>query len=207
MKTYGLVICSYGYGHLAAHAIESALCQTKQFDKIWFVDDGKGDCGHLIPLYDKRVTFKLRDNNLGIVENFNDMLLGVNTDYVMFLGADNWLRPDALKLLSEVEADIVTYDIIVTGELRNEIHQFYSHHMREYQGDYYWSRLMQHHGSMLYNSDLAKKVGGYAHNKTSSRTDEDLNIWDKMRNGGAKVSHIGQGLLYYRRHIENFNKY
>ena len=206
MNTYSVVIASYKYGHLAAHAIESVLCQTKPFEKIYFVDDAVGDCKHLPSLYPS-LNYTLRDQNLGTVDNFQDMLMKVDTDYVMFLGADNWLRPDALELLSAPQADIVTYDIIVTGELRQEIRQFYSHHMKEYQGDYYWSRLMQHHGSMLYKTKLAQEVGGYAHNKTSSRTDEDLNLWDKLRNAGATVSHVGQGLLYYRRHKENFNKY
>ena len=49
--TYSLVICSYKYGHLAAHAIESALSQSKRFDKIYFVDDGVGDCEHILILY------------------------------------------------------------------------------------------------------------------------------------------------------------
>ena len=204
--TYTLVIASFKYGHLAAHAIESALCQTKPFDKILFVDDAVGDCKHLPALYPS-LDYVLRDENLGTVANFQDMLMRVETEYVMYLGADNWLRPDTLELLSTQKTDIVTYDIIVTGELRGGIHQFYSHHMQPYQGDYYWSRLMQHHGSMLYRTELAKKAGGYAHNHTSSRTDEDQNLWDKLRNAGATVSHVGQGLLYYRRHKENFNKY
>jgi hypothetical protein len=49
--TYSLVIASYKYGHLAAHAIETALSQSKPFDKIYFVDDGVGDCAHLPKLY------------------------------------------------------------------------------------------------------------------------------------------------------------
>ena len=36
-----VVISSYKYGHLAAHCIESVLCQTKKADKILFVDDAK----------------------------------------------------------------------------------------------------------------------------------------------------------------------
>jgi hypothetical protein len=60
---------------------------------------------------------------------------------------------------------------------------------------------------MMYRVELAKSVGGYAHNKTSGRTDEDLNLWDKMQKSGAKVHHISESLLYYRRHKENFNKY
>lgn len=211
--TYGIVISSYKYGHLAAHCIESVLCQTKKFDKIWFVDDGTGDCHLLLNLYDGRgIEFILRENNLGIVQNFNDMLMKkVDTNYVMFLGADNWLRPDALELLSyqmdKPVPDILTYDILVTGELRQEIHNSYSSWMHKHEGDYYWSRRMQHHGSMLYNVKLAKKVGGYAKNNTSERTDEDLNLWDKMNKEGAVVKHLAQNLLYYRRHKESFNKY
>lgn len=210
---YGVVISSYKYGHLASHCIESVLCQTKKFDNIWFVDDGAGDCQYLLKLYDDRgINFVIRENNLGIVGNFSDMLMNkVNTDYVMFLGADNWLRPDTLELLSyqmdKPVADIVTYDIIVTGELREEIQNTYSSWMHKHEGDYYWSRRMQHHGSMLYNVKMAKKLGGYARNNISGRTDEDLNLWDKMIKDGAVVKHLSQALLYYRRHKENFNKY
>lgn len=205
--TYGIVISSYRYGHLAAHAIESVLCQTRQFDRIWFVDDGIGDCTHL-PLLYPRVEYVFRDVNVGVVANFNNMLSRVDTDYVMFLGADNWLRPDALELLIKPkQPDIAMYDIIVTGELRAEIQQFYSHWMHKYEGDYYWSRKGAHHGSMLYNVQLAKEVGGYADNKTSSRTDEDLNLYDKLLKAGARIEHTSEGLLYYRRHKENYNKY
>lgn len=204
---YGIVISSYRYGHLAAHSIESVLCQTRKFDKIWFVDDGVGDCFHLRELY-PQIDYTFRQDNLGTVDNFNDMLNKADTEFIMFLGADNWLRPDTLELLSQTKkADIIMYDIVVTGELRSEIHQFYSSWMYKYQGDYYWSRKGAHHGSMLYRTQLAKSSGGYAHNHTSSRTDEDMNLFDKMLKAGASIEHVKEGLLYYRRHKENFNKY
>ena len=129
---YGIVLVSYKYGHLAAHCIESVLCQTKKFDKIWVVDDGVGDCKHLAEIYaDRGIDFIFREENMGIVKNFNNMLMQkVDTDYVMFCGLDNWLRPDALELLSyqmdKPVPDIVTYDIIITGELREEIQKSYS---------------------------------------------------------------------------------
>lgn len=209
--TYGIVISSFHYGHLAAHAIESVLSQNRPYDKIWFVDDGAGDCAHLEKLY-PQVEFVFRKENLGIVENFNNMLSRVDTDYVMFLGADNWLRSDALaqlehKLMRDTTVDILVYDIIVTGELKEEIRNIYHASMFDKDGDYHWTRNGGHHGSMLYRTELAKKVGGYANNRTSSRTDEDLNLWDKMRNAGAVVRHVNEALLYYRRHKENFNKY
>jgi glycosyltransferase involved in cell wall biosynthesis len=153
------------------------------------------------------VEFVLRDKNLGIVANFQDMLERVTTDMVMFVGADNWLRPDTLEQLSKEKTDVIVCDIVVTGELRDEIRNFYPREVNHHFGDWYWSRKGQHHGSMMYDVKLALSVGGYEHNRTSPRTDEDLNLWNKLKLAGANVSHVSQGLLYYRRHRENFNKY
>jgi glycosyltransferase involved in cell wall biosynthesis len=210
--TYGIVIASYKYGHLSAHCVESVLAQTDKFDKIWFVDDAVGDCWHIQDLYGDRLQFIQNPENLGIVDNFNQMLNIVDTDYVMFLGADNWLRSDALYYLKStfkqnpLNLDILTYDIVVTGELRDEIYKFYSNFMQKQNGDYIWYRMNSHHGSMMYKVSLAKQVGGYAHNN-GERTDEDQNLWDKMIKANAIVGYLNQALLYYRRHKENFNKY
>jgi glycosyltransferase involved in cell wall biosynthesis len=115
-----VVIASYRYGHLAAHCIESLLSQTISPARILFVDDGGFDCNHLPSLYPD-IEYVLRDENLGVVDNFQDMLSRVDTEYVLFIGADNWLRSDAIELLSRASADIVTYDVIVTGELKEDL--------------------------------------------------------------------------------------
>jgi glycosyltransferase involved in cell wall biosynthesis len=211
--TFGIVISSYKYGHLAAHCIESILAQTVQYDKIWFVDDGVGDCQHIKKLYGDRLIFIQNPHNRGIVDNFNQMLNLVDTDYIMFIGADNWLRSDSLEYIkslfiqNDFNLDILTYDIVVTGELRKEIYKLYAPTMEMKNGDYVWYRINSHHGSMMYKVSLAKDVGGYAASKDSSRTDEDQNLWDKMNKVGAIVKYLNQALLYYRRHKENFNKY
>ena len=205
--TYSLVICSYKYGHLAAHAIESALSQSKRFDKIYFVDDGVGDCEHLLKLYHE-VNFTFRRHNLGIVANFQDMLNKVQTDYVMFLGADNWLRSDTLEKLSVFNTDIITYNIIVTGQLKDEICKLYPDTTHDYFGETRWIRKDQHHGSMMYKVSKAKEVGGYEkHRPDGERTDEDNALWDKMIKANATIQYINQELLFYRRHKQNFNKY
>ena len=208
--TFGIVISSYKYGHLAAHCIETVLAQTKQFDEIYFVDDGVGDCNHLLDLYGDRVNFYFRNENIGTVANFQDMLMNkVDTDYVMFLGADNWLRSDTLSRLSfhcEYEGNLVTYDIQITGELRDEIYNHYRSDCTRLEGDYYWQRESKHHGSMLYDVKMARSVGGYAHNG-GYRTDEDANLWEKLIKADAYLVYIPEAFLYYRRHKENFNKY
>jgi glycosyltransferase involved in cell wall biosynthesis len=205
--TYSLVICSYKYGHLAAHAIESALSQSKRFDKIYFVDDGVGDCEHLLRLYHE-VSFTFRRHNLGIVANFQDMLNKVQTDYVMFLGADNWIASDTLLMLSQYKEDIITYNIMVTGELKGEIAKLYPQNTYYSSGDINWTRDHLHHGSMMYKVSKAKEVGGYEkHKPDGERTDEDNALWDKMIKAGATVKYVKSSFLYYRRHKQNFNKY
>ncbi|MEI7530483.1 MAG: glycosyltransferase [Betaproteobacteria bacterium] len=201
-----LVIASYHYGHLAAHCIESILAQSKRPQRIIFVDDGAFDCHHLPALYPE-IEYILREKNLGTVENFQNILMQVDTEYVMFLGADNWLRADTIELLSDSQSDIVTYDIVVTGELKNEILERVPHQTLNYQGDFYWDRQGLHHGSMMYRTSIGKKIGYAVSNHHAIHSQEDWNLWDKMIELGASVSSIKEGLLYYRRHRENYLKY
>ena len=92
-----VIIASYRYGHLAAHCIESLLSQTTLPSRILFVDDGGLDCSHLPSLYPD-IEYIFRQKNLGVVDNFHDMLSKVNTEYVLFIGADNWLRSESPRV-------------------------------------------------------------------------------------------------------------
>lgn len=200
-----VVIASYRYGHLAAHCIESLLSQTYPPSKILFVDDGGMDCRHLPSLYPD-IEYILRPTNLGTVHNFQDMLSRVKTEYVLFIGADNWLRSDAIELLSTASTDIVTYDIVVTGELKEEILTRVPGQTYPHLGDFYWDRQAQHHGSMMYRTDFGQRVG-YQRRFEHGHPQEDWNLWDKMLEQGATVASLKEGLLFYRRHRENFLKY
>jgi glycosyltransferase involved in cell wall biosynthesis len=203
MSSITVVISSYHYGHLASHCIESILSQTRKPDKILFVDDGVGDCTHLPKIYPE-IEYVLRENNLGTVANFQDMLMRVITDKCMFLGADNWLRADTLEILENIDADVVIYDIIVTGDHKKGLLKRHSNEMTPYQGDLYWDRNNKHHGSMLYDTKLAQSIG---YKSTGGKnSEEDLYMYREMVKKRVKIKWIKEGLLYYRRHRENFIK-
>jgi hypothetical protein len=170
------------------------------------VDDGGLDCNHLPNLYPD-IEYVLRDKNLGVVDNFQDMLSRVSTEYVLFIGADNWLRSDAIELLSQTSADIVTYDVIVTGELKEDILMRLPIQAFPHQGDLYWNRQEQHHGSMMYRTALGQKIGYKKRYEDGAHPQEDWNLWDEMLQKGATVASLKEGLLFYRRHRENFLKY
>ena len=153
------------------------------------------------------IEYVLRHKNLGIVDNFQDILSQIKTEYVLFIGADNWLRSDAIELLSNASTDIVTYDIIVTGELKEEILDRVPGEAQPYQGDLYWDRQEQHHGSMMYRTVFGQEIGYKKRYEDGIHPQEDWNLWDKMLEQGATVTSLKEGLLFYRRHRENFLKY
>lgn len=202
-----VVIASYKYGHLVAHAIESVLSQTLKPDKIFVVDDGVGDCKHVPKLYPE-VTFIEREINMGTVDNFQDMLMRVETDKCMFLGADNWLRPDTLERLNEIDADIVSYDWSITGD---EGVGFAMSHGGKRENGYYIKHFEKGnievcnyiHGSSLYNTKKAQDVGYRASGRT--RTEEDWMLFKGMLEQGATHAHLSEPMLYYRKHRTNFN--
>ncbi|QWE22223.1 hypothetical protein FD975_08095 [Polynucleobacter sp. AP-Jannik-300A-C4] len=109
--------------------------------------------------------------------------------------------------MSQASSDIVTYDIVVTGELKEEIHDRVPGETVPYQGDLYWDREGKHHGSMMYRTELAQKIGYKRRYADGVHAQEDWNLWEKMLEQGASVSSLKEGLLYYRRHRENFLKY
>lgn len=210
-------IMSYRYGHLIAQAIESVLSQTQLPSHVVIVDDGIGDVAPVAQKYiahfrqlEIDTVMVDREQNLGIVDNFNDILMNfVHTPQVMFLGADNYLRPDALELLSKVQADIVSYDIALFG---TESAKFASAVGATEVKDGYpiWrfskgniDRENYIHGSSLYNADLAKRYTYQASGKWY--TAEDWMLFRAMLKGGASHTHVPEPLLFYRRHKLNFH--
>jgi len=212
-----IAIVSYRYGHLIAQAIESVLSQTQLPSHVVIVDDGARDVAPVAQKYldDFRrrhigVVLIDREKNLGIVENFNDVLMNaVRTPRVMFLGADNYLRPDALERLSALKEDIVSYDIALFGadsaafaaEMKTtEVRDGYPI-WRFVKGDI--TRANYIHGSSLYNATLAKRYGYRASGHWY--TEEDWMLFRAMLEGGATHAHVAEPLLFYRRHTLNFH--
>lgn len=203
-------IISYRYGHLAAQAIESVICQTHPPTVTRFIDDGGGDCRHLRAMFPE-VQFIERTKNLGVVATMNDALGRTNTDRCMMLGADDHLRRDALHALTRYSHDIVSYDMILTGTEA----QAFAHKACAQDTWFGWPvwRFPQMgnmeernyiHGSSLYRTAVAKKVG-YSASGHPTQTQEDWMLFRGMVRNGATVTHHQEPLIFYRRHRQNFH--
>ena len=207
-------IMSYKYGHLVAQCVDSIVNQTLKPDIIRVYDDGIGDCKHIKDLY-PNVELIEREENMGTAKNFQDALERTETDKVMFIGADNWLRQDTLETLNNVDADIVSYHILITGTEGDEFANKVSA-VERHEGYKVWkfrdtvTAKMQDggnfiHGSVLYNTKLAQEHG-YVQMGGDANPQEDWGLFREMMNAGAKYELVDKPFLYYRRHRENFIK-
>jgi len=206
-------IMSYKYGHLVAHCVDSLLSQTKVPDVIRVYDDGVGDCKHIKDLYPE-VELIERPENLGTTKNFQDALERTTTEYVLFIGADNWLHQDAIRLLSEKKADIICYDIALTGTEKDKFAQRLNTELVdgyliwEFQYEVTPEQMKSRnriHGSSMYRTEVAKKYG-YIQKGQDKNPQEDWGLFQKMIEGGATYDLVPKPLLFYRRHRENFIK-
>ncbi len=90
-----IVINNYNYARFLVNAIESACAQTHERTRVIVVDDGSTDeSRQLLSGYEERVTVVLKENG-GQASALNAGVERCEGDVVLFLDADDTLRPEA----------------------------------------------------------------------------------------------------------------
>jgi glycosyltransferase involved in cell wall biosynthesis len=113
-----VVIDNFNYGRFLSDAIESALEQTHQPGKVIVVDDGSTDeSRRLLEGYVGRVELVLQENR-GQASALNAGFARVSGDAVIFLDADDVLRPEAATL---VASSFAADDSVVKVQYRMEV--------------------------------------------------------------------------------------
>lgn len=87
----------FGDPLLMRMALESVLHQTQPPDRVIVVDDCYPDraiCEWLASLDDPRLTYVRNAENLGANKNYSKALAMSSAEYVVFMGADDLMRPD-----------------------------------------------------------------------------------------------------------------
>jgi glycosyltransferase involved in cell wall biosynthesis len=95
--TVSVVIPCFNQGRFLSEALESALAQTRPAAEIVVVDDGSTDNTAAVARRYPNVRC-LRQRNKGLASARNTGLRQTNCDYVVFLDADDRLRPQALEI-------------------------------------------------------------------------------------------------------------
>ena len=92
-----VIVTNYNYGHFLAGCLDSVLAQTVRPDEIIVVDDGSTDgSAALLDAYEGRVRV-IRKPNGGQASAFNAGFAHSTSALVVFLDADDLLRPEAVE--------------------------------------------------------------------------------------------------------------
>ena len=96
-----IVIDNYNYARYLVAAVESALAQSYDAVRVIVVDDGSTDeSRELLSGYADRVELVLKENG-GQASAFNAGFAACREDVVIFLDADDVLRPDAAGVVAD----------------------------------------------------------------------------------------------------------
>jgi hypothetical protein len=109
-----IVIDNYNYGRFLEESIDSALAQTYPNTEVVVVDDGStDDSPEIVRGYGSRIVSVLKENG-GQASAFNAGFARSSGEIVIFLDADDVLRPTAL----EAAAPLFEDDAVVTVQWR-----------------------------------------------------------------------------------------
>lgn len=99
-----VVIPTYNRAAMLAEAIDSVLAQTYRDFRVVVGDNASTDeTPDVVRAFaDERVSYVRRTENVGLFENFQQSLRGVETEYALLLCDDDQLRPDFLQATVDV---------------------------------------------------------------------------------------------------------
>ena len=218
-----LIIANYNYGAFLPEAVESVLAQTRKPDEFIILDDCSTDGSQTVAQrYAGVATVILNEENLGIVENFRKGVSLASGDYIVFLGADNRMRPDYIErckaiLDADMDVGVVYTDMLVFGARASALaEQVGANQIGESRVErwpiFYWqfpdptpeavaSLATRNfiHGSSMYRRKAYDDAGGYQ----ESELPEDHHLFQRMVSLGWKPIRSPHALIQYRQHSYN----
>ena len=94
-----IIVTCYNYGHFLENCLDSILVQSHPAAQIVVVDDGSTDATkQILETYASRVEV-IRTENLGQAAAFNTGFAAATGEIVLFLDADDLLRPEAIEVI------------------------------------------------------------------------------------------------------------
>jgi glycosyltransferase involved in cell wall biosynthesis len=101
MTSITVIINNYNYGNFLSESIESVLHQTLEADEVIVVDDGSTDNSRdIIKGFGDQILPLFKENG-GQASALNFGYAAAESDWILFLDADDWLLPHALEVLRQ----------------------------------------------------------------------------------------------------------
>lgn len=165
-----VVIPTYNHARFLSAAIESVLAQTRPVDEILVIDDGSSDVpGDVVVLYPGvRIVHQA---NAGLSAARNRGALETSAQFVLFLDADDRLKPEAIalsleNLLSHPDAAFSYggYELVYSSadsSIRKQRRATYYPSPTAAFGAFLEMNRVGMHGTVLYRREAIENVGGF----------------------------------------------
>jgi glycosyltransferase involved in cell wall biosynthesis len=205
VRTVGVVITTYNHAHFLADALSSVHSQQPAPDSVIVVDDGSSDNPETI--VDRFPGTRLvRQPNRGLAAARNAGLTTLDTDYVLFLDADDRLEPRGIEAALRCFARQPECGFVYGG------HRYIDRDGRaigeryEPPGDGPFEHLLRGnfiamHGTVTYRRDCLLEVGGF---DESLRRCEDYDVYLRMAKR-FPIAGYADLTASYRLHGENMS--
>jgi len=171
--TVSIIVPIYNAQNTLRRCVDSILSQEYEDFELLLMDDGSRDeSGRICDEYagrDRRVRVVHKENS-GVSDTRNQALKMAGGTYLQFLDSDDWITPDATKLMvraaREYDCDLVICDFYrVVGERLSRkgdideegalTREEFAGHMMENPADFYYGVLW----NKLYRRELVEKHG------------------------------------------------
>lgn len=161
-----IVIATYNAGKTLSRCLDSIFCQVGTDVEVLIIDGGsKDNTLSIVSLYSSKIAFWLSERDKGIYDAWNKALAHTKGEWIMFLGADDYLLPNAIQFYM---------DLLNNGDLRN---------VDIISGRYEYvdknGKLLGVNGS-AYNYNVFKKYMNISHGSTlhNKRLFEELGLFN-----------------------------
>lgn len=162
-----IIIATYNAAKTLKSCLDSIVPQMTKETELIIVDGGsKDNTNEIIDSYGDKVSVHISEPDKGIYDAWNKGVKHANGDWVMFVGADDILLPNALEeYLNVIEStnDISTYDYICA---HNEYVDMNGKLLKILGENPVWSKMRKtmaaaHVASLHSRHNLFETVGGY----------------------------------------------
>jgi len=166
-KRISIIIATYNAEETLGKCLESIICQKNDNVELLIIDGGSKDkTTEIVEKHMENIDYYVSEPDNGIYDAWNKGIAQAKGDWIMFVGADDDLLPDALlkyeRCLSETK-DTNTYDYICA---HNDYIAFDGSFIKKIGKEPSWQSMRYymsaaHVGSLHNKRNLFDKVGVY----------------------------------------------
>jgi len=199
-----VIIPCYNHSHYLPVAIESVLKQTYSPLEIIVVDDGSTDSTKKVAQsYDKVIY--VYQNNQGLSASRNTGIRKSKGAYLLFLDADDWLYPDAIKInVGYLQQQKNAAYVSGAYDMFNESKNITTAHKREIPAHHYMYLLRENYIAMIATVLFQRWVFDEFLYDVKLKSCEDYDLYLKISRKYSIIHHT-EKIAAYRIHSSNMS--